>query len=337
MEETDVLLRDLAELDLKYIPLEKAVPKSEILRTVSKIIFQGKFDLVHSHGFTCGVLSTPAAILSRTPHIVTLHETLRDEQFMGLTGAMKILMLGGTLALADTVHCVSHDARDNLLSYLNVLRLVEDKVVVIRHGVEVDRFLGADRRDLRKELGLAQDTFLIGFLGRYMPEKGFEFLIDALALLDRKASLPKRPVVLSFNVNDGYIREQKANVNRKGLSDSVFFLPFVENVAPTFKGLDVVVMPSLREACPLLPMEAMIAGVPFIGTDCLGLREVLKDTPAAVIPTRDSVALSEALIREMNNPTTTKAREFSREAGVRFDVQRCAQEVEQLMLKHVKK
>ena len=193
MEETDVLLRDLAELDLRYFPLEISVRKSEFLRTVSKIIFQGKFDLVHSHGFTCGVLSTPAAILSRTPHIVTLHETLRDEQFMGLTGSMKRLMLGSTLALADTIHCVSYDARDNLLSYLNVLTHVEDKVVVIRHGVEVERFLGADRRDLRKELGLAQDTFLVGFLGRYMPRRVSNFLSTLLRCLIEMRLCPSGP------------------------------------------------------------------------------------------------------------------------------------------------
>jgi len=337
MEETDVLLQDLTELNLIYIPMDKYVRKPEFFRIVSKTIFQGKFDLVHSHGFTCGVLSTPAAILSRTPHIVTLHETLRDEQFMGITGSMKRLMLGSTLAIADTIHCVSYDARENLLSYLKLLTHAADKLVVIRHGVEVERFLNEDKRDLRRELGLAQNTFLVGFLGRYMPEKGFEFLIDALALLDRNASLPRRPVVLSFNINDGFIREQKANVRRKGLSDSVFFLPFVENVAPTFKGLDVVVMPSLWEACGLLAMEAMVAGVPLIGTDCLGLREVLNNTPATVIPTRDSVALAEALIKEINSPTTAKAREFSREASVRFDVQQCARKIEQLMLKHIKK
>ena len=335
--ETDVLLRDLAELDLKYIPTDKDIRSADFFKIVSKVILNGRFDLVHSHGFTCGVFSTFGSILTRTPHIVTLHETLRDEQFTGLTGSMKRLVLGCTLALTDTIHCVSYDAQENLLSHLKVLRRVEKKVVVIPHGVEVKRFLDSDRRDLRKELGLGQDVFLVGFLGRYMPEKGFRLLIDALEHIRSRTPLTKRPMILSFNVDGGYIREEKENVQRKGLSDSVLFLPFVENVATTLKGLDVIVMPSLWEACGLLAMEALIAGTPLIGTDCLGLREVLKNTPATVIPMKDSRALSEALVKEINNPSLAKAREFSREAAFRFDVQKRAEEIERMMLRHLKK
>jgi len=210
---------------------------------------------------------------------------------------------------------------------------LKGKVVVIPNGVEVERFLGSDRRDLRTEYGLAQDTFLIGFLGRYMAQKGFRFLIDAIAQL-KSEILPRQPMVLCFNIDDGFIREEKESVRRKGLSDSVLFLPFVANVSATLKGLDVIVMPSLWEACPLLAMEALVAGIPLIGTDCLGLREVLNDTPATKIPTRDSLALSKALIKEMNNPSTTKAREYSREAAVRFDVRKRAAEIEQLILEY---
>jgi glycosyltransferase involved in cell wall biosynthesis len=61
------------------------------------------------------------------------------------------------------------------------------------------------------------------------------------------------------------------------------------------RGVDLVVMPSRWEACPLLPMEVLSCGVPIIGTNCVGLREVLAGTPAKIIPVGDSSALAAAI------------------------------------------
>jgi glycosyltransferase involved in cell wall biosynthesis len=143
--------------------------------------------------------------------------------------------------------------------------------------------------------------------------------------------LPRRPVLLTFG-EDGFIREEREAVRERGLAEFVRFMPFVPNIAPTLKGIDVVVMPSLSEACGLLAMEAMVAGVPLIGTNSIGLREVLKDTPARVVPMRDGVALAEALIHEMKHPTRDTAQVFVAEAANRFDAERRAVELEKLML-----
>ena len=74
----------------------------------------------------------------------------------------------------------------------------------------------------------------------------------------------------------------------------------------------------------------------LIGTNCVGLREVLKDTPATVVPVRDSAALSEALIKEIIYPSTVMARQFAVEAATRFDVKERAMELENLMLVYLK-
>lgn len=113
-------------------------------------------------------------------------------------------------------------------------------------------------------------------------------------------------------------------------------MPYVADVASTLKGLDVVVIPSLWEACPLLPMEVMVAGIPLIGTNCIGLREVLIDTPSIIVPARDSLALSKALLEEMINSSAVKFKEFAPVAATRFEVKERATELEKLMLKFLK-
>jgi len=333
LPETRVLLEDLRELDLIYIPVDKNVSNRELLRIVTKTIRNKPFDLVHSHGFTSGACSIVGALSKRTPHILTCHDVFTQRQFIGLKGLVRKAALGMMLSMIDCIHCVSHDARDNLLAYLPILELYKRKVIAIPNGIEVEPFLNAEKRDLRRERGLPSAGVLIGFFGRFMSQKGFRYLVDALEQIKKEQNLPREPLILAFGEHDGFIREEKEDVKKRGLAGSVLFLPFVQEVASTLKGLDVVAMPSLWEACPLLALEAMVAGVPLVGTDCIGLREVLRNTPAHVVPAKNSLALSEALIIEMRNPTTSRASEFAIEAAARFQVNERAAKIENLMLK----
>ena len=71
---------------------------------------------------------------------------------------------------------------------------------------------------------------------------------------------------------------------------------------------------------PLLPMEAMVAGVPVVGTNCIGLGEILVDSPSAVVSPRDAAALAGALEHEANSSSRAAAEGFVPRAVERFDV-----------------
>jgi len=332
LPETRILLEDLKSLHLEYIPARPNASTRQFFGLVTTIIRGQSFGLIHSHGFTSAACTIMAAFYNQIPHILTCHDVFTSGQFVGLKGFAKKFALGAMLSMVDRIHCVSNDARANLLVYLPIMKLFKYKVVTIMNGIQVEPFMNAERRDLERELDLTPDTFLIGFMGRFMAQKGFRYLVDALELLRRMENLPKKPLVVAFSQPDGFIREEQEQVKKRGLTDSIMFLPFVPNVASTLKGLDIVAMPSLWEACGLLAMETMAAGIPIVGTNCIGLREVLRDTPAYIVPAKDSVALSEALAMEMRTPTTARAREFASEAAARFQVKKSAAEIEKLML-----
>lgn len=334
--ETQVLLNDICKLDVAYLSTNNWLSNKEFFVIITNIIINNKFDLIHSHGFTAGVCSVFGSLLRSIPHILTCHDVFTEKQFVGLGGFVKKLFLSLMLSMIDNIHCVSHDARSNLLEYLPILKVFNKKIVVILNGIETEHFFSAKERDIRNEFGLKQHDFLIGFLGRFMSQKGFFYLIEALEEIKKNGNPLKQPIVLCFSPEDGFIREEKENISKRGLTESVLFLPYVADVASTLKSLDVVVIPSLWEACPLLPMEAMVAGVPLIGTNCVGLREVLKDTPATVVPARNSMALAIALLKEMKKPSIS-AKEFSKMAVTQFDVKRRAIELENLMLKYLEK
>lgn len=336
-EGVNILVDDLKNFDVRTIRI-KCDPSFANLnfRTVMKTIINGQFDLIHSHGFSASAYAAFPARLMRIPHIMTSHDVFMKDQFSNVKGRIIKILLNITFLMIDTIHCVSNDAMENFLEYMPTITLFKRKIVSIPHGIEIERFVNAKRRNLHKVLNLPKKTYLIGFLGRFMGQKGFRYLIDAMELLVANDKLPRKPLVLSFG-SGGFIRKDKEIIMEKKLEQYFIFLPLVPNVAPTLKGLDVVVMPSLWEAYGLLAAEAMVAGVPLIGTDCIGLREVLKGTPSVVIPAKNSMALAEALEGEMKNPSRKKSEEFVPIAAKRFDVRNQAAELEKVFLDLIRK
>ncbi len=164
-----------------------------------------------------------------------------------------------------------------------------------------------------------------------MAQKGFAFLVEAIRLLRERSSKAGRSFhVVTFG-GGGFIREEQAAIDRAGLKHSFTFMPFVPQIAAALKSVDVVAIPSLWEAMPLLPMEALVAGVPVIGTDCIGLAEVLVDTPATIVPAANADTLAAALEKEAEVSSRDTATRFVQVAAERFDVTPRAQELTDLM------
>ena len=325
LEEMRVLMTDLQGLDVAFVPI-KGMPidgssgAMKLLRAITVLLANQRYDLVHSHGFIAGMCVAAPAFVRRVPHLLTSHDVINEIQFSGLLGMMRHFAMNTCFSMIDTIHSVSHDAQANLKSFFPRLSRKKGKCVVIPNGIEVKRFLSAAPRNLRKESALGENSFLIGFFGRFMAQKGFRYLVDAINML-KNQQLPKKPIVLCFG-SGGFIREEQEILKNRGLQDSFLFLPFSENVAGAIKGVDVVVMPSLWEACGLLAMETMVCGTPLIGSNCIGLREVIKETPAKYTNVKDSAGLAELITKEIQNPTKEVAIIFSADAANRFDVQK---------------
>ncbi|MBT0662715.1 glycosyltransferase family 4 protein [Geobacter pelophilus] len=328
--ELDLLEHDFCGLDFEIIKISRNPASSELFLAALKLLVRGKYDLVHSHGFTSGICTALSAYILRTPHILTSHDMLSSMLFKGVRGKLKLFVMWVTLKLVDAVHLVSNDAYTNLLQVSPLFEGIKDKCVVVTHGIETERFLNAVPRNLRNELGIDDDFFLIGFLGRFMSPKGFVYLVDAMELFNKSGNLPKKPLVLAFG-EGGFIREEKAALAERGLKEYFIFLPFTDNVASVIKGLDLVVMPSIWEACGLLAMETLVAGTPLIASDCIGLREVVRDTPTHIVPTKDSNALGKEILFFMENCVKESFNEFVPMAAKRYDVTQQAFLIEKLM------
>lgn len=314
----------------EFVAVPVRHPRCRLWPTVRRLLREDRFDLVHSHGMIAACHAAAANWGRRVPHVVTSHDVIRPCQTAGVKGRAKLWLLEQFLSRANAVVAVSDDVRDNLLESLPRLRTSSCRVESILNGIDTAHFSADGQHDgwLRRQLDVADDVYLIGFLGRFMEQKGFLPLLDALQrLADSGPTRPYRVVA----VGSGDCEQRyHAEVERRGLAPLFCFLDFIPDVAPVLRQLDLLVMPSLWEAGPILPMEAMCVGLPVLGSGCIGLREVLRGSPSRMVPAGDANAWCRALRQALAEPWTEAARAYIPEARRRFDVLPAAAQLREL-------
>lgn len=300
-----------------YVSCEDSV--SGLLRATWCLLKQGNFDLINVQGFTSAIATLLPSLVhgAGISRVLTVHDVLHSGQFSGIKGRVKRWIMAQVLKRYQCIIPVSHDCRDNMVSFLP--EVMATRIHTILNGVSVERLTASQPLDLRHALGVDDSVLLIGFMGRFMAQKGFRYLVDAIELLLREPNLRRRPLVTCYG-SGGFYREEKVAIEARGLGDYFRFFDHIEDVGAAMKALDVVVMPSLWEACPLLPMEVLICGTPLIASNCIGLREVVADTPAWVVPQADATALAHALCEVASDNRGAEFSAYAPLAAQRFDV-----------------
>lgn len=290
-----------------------------LFRELVRDVWKNRPDIIHSHGFTAVALASVPAKLMGIKHIATTHDILQDSQFSGFKGKLKRKVIGLLLSLPDVLNPVGEDAKKNLEQVYPQFSK-NNQIKVIRNGIDTQFFYTEDVRNIRSEISLEDGALLLGFFGRFMSQKGFSLLVNAVDLWNSQEGA-KILHVACFGWG-GFIREEQQSLKERGLDSCFHFFPNTDEMPKALRGVDAVVMPSLWEACPLLPMETMVAGVPLIASNCIGTAEVVHDSPALVFEKGNLDGLLCKLKEFENNQDeiVIKADAFRLEAKKRFDV-----------------
>ncbi|MGP4843265.1 glycosyltransferase family 4 protein [Marinobacter sp. 1Y8] len=274
-------------------------------------------DFVHSHGFTAAIITSIPALLLGVPHIATTHDVFLPDQFRGVKGRIKRWFIGTLLKTCTVINPVGRDAMLNMKE--TYPRLGErNRIAEIRNGIDSSFFLTDQVRDLRAESSIPESALLAGFFGRFMAQKGFGLLVEAVERM-KDSELPVHVACFGWG---GFIREEQAALETRGLTEYFHFFPATDEMPAALRGVDIVVMPSRWEACPLLPMEAMVAGTPVLGSDCIGLQEVIQETPSLIFPkgSVDDLIAQLKYFKEHQLAIKAECVAFRPKAANRFDV-----------------
>jgi len=299
---------DLKNFEVVIYPTSTNNKNKALLYCIFKLLCRKNYQIIHSQGYTAGILTNIANLIFRVPHIITLHHVFGHGQFSDTFfknyGTLKRQTIQFFLSFADKVQTVSDDAMDNLLQYFPGMRKQQKKLLTIKNGIEVGEFLTGNER-FKKPFNKEREKIYLGFLGRYMPEKGFPFIIGAMEEIVTKHNLNNFRVVTVGGFG-GFVREYRKEIESKGLTDYFIFIGYEEKVGAVLKMFDMLLIPSLGEACPLVPMEGLICGTPIIAFQCVGLREVLRYTPAIMVPVGNSKRFAEAILEVADSIQETK-------------------------------
>ena len=332
-EAFEAFKKDVAAWDgTEFVDAPEGGGSRAVFFATRKALKHRAFTLIHSQGLKAGTITAAAAfrcnVAKQIPQLITLHDVIvPGNEIPGRFKTAKKAIISFLTRRASVLIPVTEDCRENHLAVFPAWKNGPVRIETIANGVDVEKLLASkttfetgNHPRLRKDYGIEPNAVLGGFFGRFMPQKGFDLLAEAMALLAAEGYGDRFRLVATKDPN-GFLHETiRDAMENHAVGRMVRFIEPVPDIAPLLCQTDLLVMPSRWEACGLLAMEAMVLGKPVVGSDCLGLREVLAGTPSFAPKHDDVRALASALIEFIEHPTTMAAINYADTAAKRFDI-----------------
>jgi glycosyltransferase involved in cell wall biosynthesis len=258
--------------------------KLKAIRDLKRIAVSRDFKLCIAHRFK----PIYVALLGSDLPVIGVHHAFGDykrrtRQLFANFFRKRLALLGVSNAVRDDMRaCLpswSPERIETLYNRIDIVAVQSEQV---------------SREAAREHLGLPQDAWVVGNVGRLHPDKDQATLIKGFA-----QALPQLPArSLLAIMGSGKLEESlKSLASELGVSDSVRFLGQVVNGRNYFKAFDVFALTSDHEPFGMVLLEAMAASVPVICSDCGGGREVVVDS-GRLFPLGAAAALAQALIEQ---------------------------------------
>jgi glycosyltransferase involved in cell wall biosynthesis len=244
---------------------------------LARLIRRERPTILHTHTAKAGAVGRLAALLagrSRPPIVVhTFHgHVLRGYFNPVATRGFRVLetLLART---TTTLVAVSPEVRDDLVR----LRVAPaSKFAVVRLGIELDQRVGNDanaRAATRRLLGIGDDQFVVGWVGRMTAVKRTDVVVRVLSKLVERG-VDARLLL----VGDGPDRDElERYAHELGVIRRCLFLGYQEDVARWYNAIDALLLPSVNEGTPVSVIEALAAERPAVATEVGGTSDVIRD------------------------------------------------------------
>ena len=285
---------------------------------LSRVWRNGRYDIVHAHLFFSGVYASLCRPVAPAAKLVVTFHNLGYDSYPANTTWRKIrkqldgwLMrhaVDGRTAVSETT--ARHYERHLKLPPVQVIPVAVDltsfQPLLSTNGV----------RNRLSAYGVGQEDFTLLVPGRFVPEKGHRFLLQALELL-RKQNLRPKALCVGEGPLAADIAAERA---RRGLDGQVVLCGAVPNaeLLALVRAAHTVVMPSTNEGLPISALEAMALERPLVASRVGGLQLLIEDNVSGLlVPPGDPAALAEGIAKLMGEPALRER--LGREARRRIE------------------
>ena len=255
--------------------------------------------VLHAHSGTAR-LSLPAVLASPSlPRVLEVHEPLADGLHSRLTNNIEVGMVkaAGFRPFAHSTHVRDATAR--------IVGWRPERIPLVPLGVPVHVPDPDAGLSLRAELGIAPDALVVVGVGR-APQKNIPLMVRVGADVVRKLGTSGPPTV--FLIVGRQEPEVQLLIDELGVSEHVRVVPPLARLTDAFDAADLFLSTSHYEGFGLAVAEAMVAGVPVVGTAVGGVTDVVEDgVTGRLLSAGDRPGLAMAC-RELLTDPTTRAR-----------------------------
>jgi glycosyltransferase involved in cell wall biosynthesis len=270
------LTPEAIEAGIPVVPIPSLRPELDpvhdrrALEELTGHLARTRFDVVHTHSAKAGAIGRWAGRRARVPTIVHTFHGFPFHPFQSPPRRRAYLAIERSLArITDHFFAVGSAVAAEAVR----LRIAPpDRVEVVASAVDGARIVARDastRAAARVRLGLPPEAPVVGCVGRLDRQKAPGDLVEAMALLDR-------PDVWCVWVGDGPLRSSVRELaERRGVSGRFVLTGDRDDVPELLPAFDVFALPSLYEGIPCALVEAMLCGIPVVGTTVNGVHEVV--------------------------------------------------------------
>jgi len=323
------LVREIGPLkDLKALIKIKTILK-QLQRDQQKENRENAGDIiVHTHCSKAGILGRWAAYLAGIRCIVHSYHGFSFNVFQPPLLSAGYIFLERITSIITTKFIMVSKA--NIERGIHKKILMRDKVILIRSGIDIEKFQKAECAVMtkRKELAGSDEIPLIAMIACLKPQKApLDFIKVANSVLQHT---PEARFVL---VGDGVLRPDVEQLIRQlGLDNKIGLLGWRRDIPEIMKCIDVLVLTSLWEGVPRVLPQAMASGVPIVATEVDGTPEAVQNgVNGFVLPPGDTEGIGEKIIYLITHPEKARTMgEKGKQLVDEFDIWKMTHQQEQL-------
>ena len=276
-----------------------SIPTVTSLETFLKAVKSSKIVHAHGHPYLTSLIAAKLAKRYSKPFVLTQHNTFieYDSIFDNIERLNDLAVGKETLKEADKIIAVSNATKDYVLS----LGAKPEKVKVLHNGVDLVRFrpLAGKREEMRRKLGISQNSIVVLTVRRLVYKNGIDTLIESANI-----AVKKNPKIVFLVVGKGPdLNKVQMKINQLGIENNFRFTGFVkdEDLPFYYNAADFFVLPSKSgEGLPLVALEAMACGLPVIATNVGGISEILMEDYGKLVPPNQPELLAKAILEFSN-------------------------------------
>ena len=258
------------EMPLYHIPKLRKFDLSTINR-LGSIIKNDGIDIVNAHHFMPMFYSFCGGKFKYKAKLVyTEHSKWEIEQV-----SFKWKTIGRYLIKnIDAVVGVSDSVKEVLQKKF---KINPKKIYTIKNGVEIDKYTNNKNNFLKNELNIANDTIIIGIIANFRKIKNHIFLLKAFyELLKKNSNLKLLLIGKGFDGDSENSEEEvRKYIHENKIDNNVLLLGHRSDIPELLSIMDIFCLTSKKEGLPLSLIEAMAAGLPLVGTDVEGIRDII--------------------------------------------------------------